>query len=213
MTEPYPATSSPPLETSPQSLGSSTGACPVCRVEATSDFIECPSCHIRHHKDCWEYNRGCGAYGCTAAPPTEKLTDIEIPASFWGRSEKNCPVCNSVIQAAALRCRFCNTVFSSARPQDAGEFHQQRAVSDELPKLRKQSIILLIFCVIPFTAPLAAIIGWIWYVAHRRSLAALPASLAALPKIALGVAVVQTLILIAVLIINALTGSSAGLSP
>src|SRR5437868_1145495 len=122
-----------PSETSPAPQASGGGdspaaVCPVCRAQVDADATECLHCHVPHHRDCWEYNQGCGTYGCPSAPPTQKLTDVEIPASFWGQDQKECPVCHQMIQAAALRCRACGTVFSTARPQHADEFRHGRDV-------------------------------------------------------------------------------------
>ena len=45
--------------------------CPVCqtRILQGEMFVTCPDCNTPHHEDCWEYNSGCGRYGCAAAPP------------------------------------------------------------------------------------------------------------------------------------------------
>lgn len=197
-----------PILQHPGVLGaiSGTGVCPVCRTPAVEESIECPDCHARHHQDCWCYNDGCAKYGCPSAPAAEKHTELEVPPSFWGQTEKNCPACQQTIQAAALRCRHCGTVFSTAQPQETGEFHQQRNLTSELPAVRRNVIILLVFSVLPCTAALAAIIGGIWYARNRRQIAQLPAQQSALAKIALWVAVGQTSLLIFVVTLKALIG-------
>jgi len=193
----------------PDAPGQSSAAtlCPVCRsAVGTEDAKPCPQCHAPHHADCWDYNGGCGVYGCTAAPPTRKLTDIEIPASYWGQSEKECPACHNRIQAAAVRCRFCGTVFATARPQQTDEFQNQRSLEADLPKLRRRSIWLLVFSVIPFTAAFALLFGGMWYAFNRNRLENLPTSQRAIAKIALGVAAIETLVLIAAILLSAATG-------
>ena len=186
--------------------GSSATVFPVCRTACESDAIQCANCLAPHHRECWDYNGGCGTYGCPSAPPTQKLSDIEIPASFWGQSEKQCPACQNLIQAAALRCRFCGTVFSTARPQQEEEFRQERLLDSDLPKLRRRSIWLLVFAIVPFTAPLALLFGGIWYSFNRTRLAALPPAQRAIATIALGVAGLQSLLLIAAIMLSALRG-------
>jgi hypothetical protein len=181
----------------------SMGVCPICRTPATGQTVECMHCHGVHHLDCWEYNGGCGKYGCASAPATEKLTDLEVPPSFWGQTEKECPACHNRIQAAALRCRHCGTVFSTARPQDTSEFAAQRAREGDRPALRRTITILLIFSILPCTAALAAIVGGIWYALNRQRLAALPAQQAALARIALFIAIGQTALLILVAALHA----------
>jgi hypothetical protein len=194
--------SAPPIPGVSESLPAAL--CPVCRTGAESDSIQCANCLAPHHKDCWDYNGGCGTYGCPSAPPTQKLTDIEVPPSFWGQAEKQCPACGSQIQAAALRCRFCGTVFSTVRPQQTDEFQHERMTEADLPKLRRRSVWLLVFSVIPFTAAPALLLGGIWYSLNRARLANLPLAQRSIATIALGVAGVQTLLLITAILLAAL---------
>ena len=211
-----------PAQTSPSSPSvaglppvppaSPTGVCPVCRTPADDQTIECMHCHGMHHRDCWEYNGGCGKYGCASAPATEKLTDLEVPPSFWGQTEKECPACHNRIQAAALRCRHCGTVFSTARPQGTGEFAAQRQMEGDRPALRRTITVLLVFSILPCTAALAAVAGGIWYAVNRRRLAALPAQQAALARIALFIALGQTALLIIVAALHAVF-AGAGAAP
>ena len=203
--EAYPSNSGPVPPVLPAS-GLATAVCPVCRTASESDTTQCANCLTPHHRECWDYNGGCGTYGCPSAPPTQKLTDIEMPASFWGQTEKECPACHQRIQAAALRCRFCGTVFSNARPQETGEFQQKRRLDADLPRLRRRSIWLLVFAIVPFTSPLALVFGGIWYSFNRNRLAALPPAERAIAKIALGVAGTQALVLIAAIVLSGLRG-------
>lgn len=158
----------------------------------------CPACHMAHHKDCWEYNCGCGVYGCTQAAETEKLQEMEIPASYWGRTDKQCPNCAKMIQAAAMRCIHCKTTFSTARPQESGEFQADRAVKDGAGSVRNTAVWLMVLAVIPFTAPIAAIYGVYWYLTRRKQIAALPSVRAAIAKLAIAIACVETSFLIVV---------------
>jgi hypothetical protein len=183
---------------------SAQGVCPVCRTPAVEDSIECPDCHVRHHQECWVYNNGCGKYGCASAPASEKLNELEVPPSFWGQNEKECPACHKLIQAAALRCRHCGTVFNTARPQDVVQFHAQRSLTSDLPGLKRNVIILLIFSALPCTAPLAAVVGGIWYLTRREKIAQLPATQSAMAKIALGIAIGQTTLLVLVAILHSM---------
>lgn len=188
-------------------LDSRVGVCPVCRSEAEGAQVECPDCHARHHQECWEYNGGCGKYGCPSAPEPQKLDEMEVPLAYWGKTEKECPACRNMIQAAALRCRHCGMVFASARPQGAGEFHAQRALESDLPGLRRKAIFLLVFSILPCTTTIALIGGGFWYAANRKRLAALPAQQAALAKIGLVIGVVQTALLILVLVLHQFLGT------
>lgn len=178
--------------------------CPVCQVAIGEHEpnVTCTDCMTVYHEECWAYNRGCAQYGCGQCPPTEKLTDLETPVSYWGREEKVCPHCSKVIQAAAIRCRHCGTVFESARPQEVGEFTEDRRLKDRLPTLRRQGVWLLVFSIISCTAPIAAVVGLIWYATHRKAIARLPPLSATICRIAVGVACVQTLIFIIIALLH-----------
>ena len=192
--------------TSPPPPLTDLGVCIVCQTSpaAGEDLVRCPDCNSLHHKDCWDYNAGCGKYGCPQAPPTDKLQDIEIPASHWGKTEKACPACGQVINAAALRCRACGTTFDAAAPQETREFHSRQMNKAELPKLATQSVWLLVFSVLPCTAPIAAIVGLIWYTGNRANIKKLPGTQSAMALIAVGLAVAQTALIIVVAVIYSL---------
>jgi hypothetical protein len=165
-----PAGGEPPVP-GPAAATAGQVLCAVCQspVAASEQSTACPQCRTLHHRDCWEYNRGCGMYGCPESPPTERLDSLEIPASYWGKEEKNCPMCNQVILAAAVRCRHCGATFASARPEDAVEFRSRTAVESSLPRARRATVWLLIFSVLPCAAPLAALVGAVWYAGHRQT--------------------------------------------
>lgn len=184
------------------------GLCPVCRSSAADADVRCPDCHTRHHRECWEYNGGCAKYGCAAAPETEKISDLEVPVAYWGQNEKACPVCQNVIQAAALRCRHCGAVFDTAKPQDTAEFQNRRNVKDDQPGLRKAVIWLLIFCALPCTATLGLVVGGIWYYLNRGRIKTLPVQHAAIARIGLGVAALQTVLLLVFAAIHSLKGGT-----
>ena len=172
--------------------------CAFCQspIEDGETTATCPDCGGLFHEACWQYNNGCGVYGCSQAPPTEGLSSLEIPSSHWGREDKPCPSCGKTILAAAIRCRHCGAVFSSATPQEAEGYSVQQRIKAKMPAVRTASIWLLIFSLIPCTAPAAAIIGLIWYIRNRQTIRVLPALNAALCKIAVGVALAQTGLLI-----------------
>jgi hypothetical protein len=172
--------------------------CVVCqsRIAHGEPRTDCGGCATRYHQECWDYNGGCGVYGCSQAAKSEGLSGIEIPASHWGREEKDCPNCGNTIQAAALRCRFCGATFSSADPQSRSRFFTDRRDTAKAGNLTKTCIWLFIFSLIPCTAPVAAVCGLVWYQKNYRAIRRLPSITGALCKIALGVAVVQSVLMI-----------------
>ena len=146
--------------------------CAICQspIEAYDVRTSCPECNAPYHADCWQDNGGCAVYGCSQVPPTEKLADVEIPVAYWGQENKPCPVCGNSILAVAMRCRHCGTMFDTARPQDQREFSQEAARKMRAPALQKTAVWVLILGLVPFTAPIGAIFGGIWYSMNRRGL-------------------------------------------
>jgi hypothetical protein len=61
-------------------------ACPVCGEGVGAAPTRCRICDAPHHFDCWEYNEGCGVYGCNAQPkPRAKAADagtVDLPAKL-----------------------------------------------------------------------------------------------------------------------------------
>ena len=178
------------------------GVCIVCRTEIPGENVSCPSCGACFHPDCWDYNGGCGVYGCESAAETEGLNTLEIPASYWGREDKDCPSCGQTILAAAMRCKHCGATFQSATPQGRAAYRERQQAQSDAPQLRTTAICLLIFSLIPCTAPLVAIIGSIWLISQRRAIRTLPPLTAALGKIAVAVAWIATLLLASAVYVN-----------
>lgn len=177
--------------------------CGVCLspINDSEAKTSCPACHVEYHTECWQENGGCAVYGCPQVPVIEKRSAIEIPMSYWGRENKQCPSCKKEILAAAVRCRHCGATFETARPQDTDEFQRHVDLTQRLPKLRRTVIWLFVFSVIPCLAPIGAVWGLIWYPTHREDVRALPALYGALCKIGIGVGIAQTVavVLMAVL--------------
>jgi hypothetical protein len=179
--------------------------CAICQTPLLSSGIathDCPGCNTFYHDDCWAENKGCAIYGCSEVPETEHHRPIEIPASFWGQEHKSCPKCECEILAAAVRCRHCGTTFSEAAPISRVEFQQRQRRKDRFPKLRRGVIWLSIFCIFPFTAPVALLLGFVWYLTNRKDIKAMPAIYHGLCKIALSVAIGQAAIAVLIFVIS-----------
>jgi hypothetical protein len=159
---------------------------------------------VEYHVECWQENGGCAIYGCSQVPTIEKRQALEIPVSYWGQENKQCPNCKREILAAAVRCRHCGAMFDSARPQDAAEFQQRTELTQRLPALRRTVVCLFVVSVLPCLAPIGAVWGAIWYPAHREDVQALPTLYGALCKIGLGVAIGQTVAMVLVTLLFSL---------
>jgi hypothetical protein len=197
-----------PTENNTPPPPTSGGVCTVCQCEvmANEPVTVCPECQTTYHTECWQYNGGCGVYGCDQAPATEGLTSLEIPAAHWGREDKPCPNCGTNILAAAKRCKHCGATFSAATPQGEHAYREERRIKSSLGQVKTVAICVLVFGVIPCTAPLAAIIGGIWLISQRKAIRKLPAVVGALAKIGVGVAVFQTLVIIGVVVLKSMSG-------
>lgn len=66
--------------------GDREAVCPVCGEAIGVAPTRCRICDAPHHFDCWEYNDGCGVYGCNAQPkPRRQISDlgtVDLPAKL-----------------------------------------------------------------------------------------------------------------------------------
>jgi hypothetical protein len=178
--------------------------CAICQTSISGGeaLTTCPGCQAPYHAECWTENGGCAVYGCDQVPPTEGRAGLEIPVAYWGQEKKPCPVCNTPIQAAALRCRSCGTIFQTARPLDSAEFSNAASQEMQAPGLRRAIVWLFVLCLIPFDAPVAGIIALLWFQSRREAIRKLPSLYGALIKIGIGVAFFQTtaIVVLAILV-------------
>jgi hypothetical protein len=185
---------------------SNTGpVCAIClsAIEPEDAKTICPSCNAEYHEECWQENGGCAVYGCPQVPAVEQRSTLEIPVSYWGQENKNCPQCGGEILAAAVRCRHCGATFASARPQNVHEFQQQTELSQNLPAVRQTIVWIFICSIVSCLAPIGAVWGLVWYPTHREEVRALPSLYGALCKIGLAVAIGQTIVLVIVTVLYA----------
>jgi len=168
--------------------------CAICQTPISPDESRssCPGCKAEYHNECWTENKGCAIYGCSQVPATEGRAAVEMPVAYWGQEYKPCPVCNAQILAAAVRCRQCGSVFQTARPIGSAEFSIAAFQEAQAPRLRRHILWLFILCLVPFTAPVAAVVGLIWRQSRQEDIRKLPSLYGALAHIGVGVGVFQT---------------------
>lgn len=162
------------------------GACPICRdgfAEGGGAAQHCDACHAPFHVECWEWNGGCGVYGCARAPQTVKSEGVEAETR-WGQTWKVCQGCGGTIRVAAQRCRHCGAVFDAA--DTAG------ARAQDLARVKSSAVIVFVCGLAPPTAPLALLLGLVWYRANRALLARLPGTHRVLSQVGLVAAALST---------------------
>ena len=182
-------------------VATATGSCALCQspIAEGEVVMNCPGCRTAYHRECWDEIGGCGIYGCTHVPQTEKRTDMEMPAAIWGSETKPCPACGREIQAMATRCRHCKAEFSVAASQKGADWRAANRRKAGLPVLRRWAIGLSVACAVPFVAPFAGIVGAAWWWYRAEDVATLPRLLRTILAIALGVAAVQVAMLVLIL--------------
>jgi predicted RNA-binding Zn-ribbon protein involved in translation (DUF1610 family) len=170
--------------------------CAICQspILPAEKMASCPACRTAYHAECWAENLGCAVYGCSQVPATEARRELEIPAAYWGQEHKPCPSCGASILAAAVRCRACGAVFESARPQSVHEFSRQQDAASRRPGLKRTTVWLFVFSVLPCSAPVAALVGAVWYYSNRGELEGLPALYPTLSRLGLAISIGQTVL-------------------
>ena len=160
-------------------------ACLICgwAIEPSQDVEVCPepACGLPYHRECWDYLGGCARYGCSRMVETKKA---ETVASFWGSSQKQCPLCAETIPVAALTCPFCNAQFQNIKPVSRDELIRK----PEDPRLmgyRKTAIWMLILSLLGITSPLVLLFGGTWFYSNRVEIARAGSTTRALAIIAL----------------------------
>jgi hypothetical protein len=176
-----------------QRIGTSS-LCLYCRepVLDERDAYHCPGCQQIHHLECWEELGGCTVYGCPRMVPVEKAPEIQ---TFWGVTEKTCPICAETIAVADRTCPFCGTAFDDDRPVT----REQMLHRDQTPPapLRRTAAVLLAFSVLGVTTPLTLLSGGMWYLMKRKQLAEERSNAHALTLIALIVSALYVVLIVA----------------
>jgi predicted RNA-binding Zn-ribbon protein involved in translation (DUF1610 family) len=70
--------SSPPRTSQP------SRECAICQSDLLPEeqTFACPGCGMIYHRECWEHNLGCAAYGCDQVNAlAEKVADAPAPAA------------------------------------------------------------------------------------------------------------------------------------
>jgi hypothetical protein len=145
---------------------------PVCQICLHPIFgyqetQSCPDCKTPYHGECWKEMGGCATYGCARMVETKKSDN---PVSWWGTTDKKCPMCAETIPMSALECPLCHSKFEEIRPMSQDEV-LKIGDPDEYQAYRRRATWLLIISAGGITSPLALLFGGIWYLLNRRQIA------------------------------------------
>ncbi len=165
------SSSSVTLKSEPLSAGQEA-LCSICQtnIEANEDCVTCPSCDQIHHRECWIEVGGCGTYGCKEASAVDNSEATSTtPLAAWGDTKK-CPACGEEIKSIALRCRYCETEFSSADPMSVKDLRTQAVTSDESDKLKNWVIALFVISLLGCLAPLTSIVSMAYLLPKQAAL-------------------------------------------
>src|SRR5258708_5282193 len=158
-------------------------SCPYCltALEPLQPAVVCPGCGVTHHRECWEDLGGCAGGGC---PHMVEVKKAEIPANFWGATEKICPYCAEKIPMATLQCIYCRAIFEDIRPVTSEDV-LPKFENPRVRELRSQAKRLFVFSLFGVTSPFALAIGWNWYRNNRLEIHPVGGNTRALPTIRL----------------------------
>jgi len=166
----------------------------------------CPGCGAVHHGECWREIGGCGVYGCSHVPPTEKRNDLEIPAGHWGKETKACPRCGVQIQAMAVRCRHCGAEMSAGAGQSDQAWKAERAEIGQRATLRSRCIWVFALCAIPPLAPICVLPATFWLWRRWSAIARISGLHRTLAVVGVGLAWLMCLGLVTALFVASHTG-------
>jgi hypothetical protein len=179
-------------------------SCPICQTQVVRGeaIVACPSCSLSYHEECWNENRGCGAYGCAQAPETVK-SNVDPSRVHW-EGEKRCPQCGQKIKAQATVCIHCKSQFWTRDPISREQWSKREYSGAELDRVR--NVMMLVFLasacapLFPLMIPINA--HWIWGGGGLYPYVRLPASLQIMLKASFAVATLWAVILVLVLTLS-----------
>lgn len=165
----------------PSGAGEDGRSCALClsRFQTGESLVDCDKCTTPFHAGCWAENGGCAVYGCSRTPVVEKEEPVHVGGGSW-EEDKACPNCNQAIKASAVKCRFCEATFETAKPMTRREYRDSIDSTAAAGRSRQLAgglfVMSLLGCLSPIVLPLSI---W-WLVANRELFKKIPGSYIAL---------------------------------
>jgi hypothetical protein len=114
--------------------------------------------------------------------------------TYWGATEKVCPVCQETIPISVLQCPYCKQTFDDMRPKTRADLIRQ-GEDPRWREYRHKAIWLFVFSALGFTSPLALLIGGIWYRSHRKEIEQAGTTTQALSLTGLGISLLYVVLI------------------
>jgi hypothetical protein len=171
--------------------------CAVCQICMfplldTEESATCPGCQSRYHRGCWDELGGCATYGCSHMVEIKKA---EEAVTYWGDTEKKCPICAETIPIETLECPICKTSFDDIKPRSREEVLKPEA-DKSVDEYRRPAIWLLVLSAIGCTSPLILLIGGAWYLKNKTEMSRVNSPARALTLIALAISGLYIVVLL-----------------
>jgi predicted RNA-binding Zn-ribbon protein involved in translation (DUF1610 family) len=135
--------------------------CAVCQTDIVvgEEVVECPSCSLPYHAECWRENHGCAQYGCPSAPETIKPDpSAQAAAATSWNVDKTCPACGERIKGKAVKCRFCGAMFDTREAMTSGAYAEREYDGKEAIKGRNAVVLMFLLAASGILSPVMVII-------------------------------------------------------
>lgn len=107
------------MTTAPSYIGKT---CPYCQfpLKEQEQLVQCSTCRMPHHQECWQENRGCTTFGCQGTPvrPGNELlaTNQDGPLDLTTMSITTARFCTKCGQRNTTDGIFCSRCGNSMLP-------------------------------------------------------------------------------------------------